>query len=234
VADLLGPYYMDALHPAESDVVDRHLRECADCRSAAGEVCDVIAALALLDDANEPAVARPARSTAERNLLGNRRPAGRTALPGPAGRPRSRQQRIALMRASLALAVLLFAGFGTLFVVDQLTGDDRRSLVTVAVTASEPGTGASATVFASETESGVHLQVTVSGLRDGNAYQLITVTLDGQAHDVSRWTGRSTVQDISADAPGTLADLSFVTISMVGGPPAVMVDLRGHGRPAPR
>jgi hypothetical protein len=56
VTDLLGPHYLDALTPAESDAVDRHLRGCAECRSAAEQVCEVVAALGLLleDDAAAP------------------------------------------------------------------------------------------------------------------------------------------------------------------------------------
>ncbi|MEU1358607.1 zf-HC2 domain-containing protein, partial [Micromonospora zamorensis] len=47
VTDLLGPHYMGVLDRADSDAVDRHLRDCAQCRVTAREVCDVVAALAL-------------------------------------------------------------------------------------------------------------------------------------------------------------------------------------------
>jgi len=236
VTGLLAPYYLCALEPAENDAVDRHLRDCAECRMSAREVCDVVAALALIDDDTElgsPRV-RPARSTRKRVRAGAGpvRPAGPVA---PAGRHRGRRRRIALTWAALALAVLLFAGFGTLSVVDWTTDEGPPGLVTVAVTGGRPGTGVSASVFASETDLGTQLRVTATGLRTGITYQLFVVTSAGRTHEVSRWTSRPVVQEISGLVPGRLADLAFVTISVVNGPPVVTVELHRPGTgPSPR
>ncbi|WP_422747614.1 zf-HC2 domain-containing protein [Micromonospora sp. WMMD1219] len=236
VTDLLGPHYMGALDPAESDAVDRHLRDCAQCRSAAREVCEVVAALALLSDdvAVEqvpPPVTRPAVPAARRGRSDASRPAGRrSGSAGPGRQPRTRRQQLALMRVGLALAVVLFVGFGTLFVLDRTTDEPGPEVVTVAATGSEPRTGATASVFASESDGSVLVRVTATGLRAGTRYELYAVTLDGQARKIAEWTGTDTVQESSGDLPVGLADLAFVTIRVVDGPPAVTVQLP---RPTP-
>ena len=232
VTDLLGPHYMGALEPADSDVVDRHLRDCAQCRAAAREVCDVVAALALLDDevAVEEAspVAGPAAPAPRRGRSAPVRPAGgRPVSTGPRRQPRPRRQRLALMRAGLALAVVLFVGFGALFVLGRGGDEPGPEVVTVAATGSEPRTGATASVFASETDGGVNVRVTVTGLSAGTSYRLYAVTLDGQAREIATWTSAGTVQEVSGDLPAALDELAFVTVSAVNGPPAVTVQLPG-------
>ncbi|MFJ6167497.1 zf-HC2 domain-containing protein [Micromonospora orduensis] len=239
VTDLLGPHYMGALDPADSDAVDRHLRDCAQCRVTAREVCDVVAALALLSDdvAVEEAspVTRPAAPAARRGGSGTVRPAGgRPVSAGPGRQPRPRRQRLALVRAGLALAVVLFVGFGALFVLDQVSDEAGPEVVTVAASGSEPRTGATASVFASETDSGVHVRVTVTGLRAGTGYQLYAVTLDGQTREIASWTSTETVQEVSGDLPVALSDLAFVTISVANGAPSVTVHLPRATSATPR
>ncbi|WP_433385963.1 zf-HC2 domain-containing protein [Micromonospora sp. KLBMP9576] len=239
VTDLLGPHYMGALDPADSDVVDRHLRDCAQCRAAAGEVCEVVAALALLTDdvavGEASPVARPAAPAPRRGRADAVRPAGGRSVPaGPGRQPRPRRQRLALMRAGLALAVVLFVGFGALFVMERASDEAGPEVVTVAATGSEPRTGATASVLASETDGGVRVRVTVTGLRAGTDYQLYAVTLDGQAREIAKWTGTDGVQEVSGDLPGALGDLAFVTVSAANGPPAVTVHLPRASPAAPR
>ncbi|WP_422747610.1 zf-HC2 domain-containing protein [Micromonospora sp. WMMD1219] len=50
VADLLALYHLDALDRRHGEQVGRHLESCRQCRAAATEVCQVLAALALLGD----------------------------------------------------------------------------------------------------------------------------------------------------------------------------------------
>ncbi|MBQ0982530.1 MULTISPECIES: zf-HC2 domain-containing protein [Micromonospora] len=239
VTDLLGPHYMGVLDRADSDAVDRHLRDCAQCRVTAREVCEVVAALALLSDdvAVEEAspVTRPAAPAARRGGSGSVRPAGgRPMSVGPGRQPRPRRQRLALVRAGLALAVVLFVGFGALFVLDQVSDEAGPEVVTVAASGSEPRTGAAASVFASETDSGVHVRVTVTGLRAGTGYQLYAVTLDGQTREIASWTSTDTVQEVSGDLPVALGDLVFVTISVANGAPSVTVHLPRATSTTPR
>ncbi|MFF0467398.1 zf-HC2 domain-containing protein [Micromonospora zamorensis] len=50
VADLLALYHLDALDRRSREQVGRHLQSCPPCRAAATEVCEALAALALLSD----------------------------------------------------------------------------------------------------------------------------------------------------------------------------------------
>ncbi|WP_328382021.1 zf-HC2 domain-containing protein [Micromonospora zamorensis] len=50
VADLLALYHLDALDRRSGEQVGRHLQSCPQCRAAATEVCETLAALALLSD----------------------------------------------------------------------------------------------------------------------------------------------------------------------------------------
>lgn len=50
VADLLALYHLDALDRRSAEQVGRHLQSCQQCRAAATEVCETLAALALLSD----------------------------------------------------------------------------------------------------------------------------------------------------------------------------------------
>ncbi|NYH41994.1 hypothetical protein HNR22_001721 [Micromonospora jinlongensis] len=53
VADLLALYHLDALDQRSGEQVGRHLQSCQQCRAAATEVCEALAALALLNDDRE-------------------------------------------------------------------------------------------------------------------------------------------------------------------------------------
>ncbi|MFG1605385.1 zf-HC2 domain-containing protein [Actinoplanes sp. NPDC049265] len=241
VTDLLGPHYMDALTPAESDAVDRHLRDCAECRSAAESVVEVVAALGLLleDDGAPSGAQKAAPSTPDVVRPGpvraaSVRPSGRTAPTGPARRTRSRRQRLALAKAGLALALVLVVGFGALTLLNRLTSDGGRAVVTVAATASAAAGGPSASVQASETGDGVHVKVAAAGLQLGTTYRLDAVTSDGTVHEVDQWSGAPTVQEVAGDLPVPFDQLAFVTISEVGGPPVLTVYLRGPGAATPR
>ncbi|MEU1362101.1 hypothetical protein ABZ356_19925, partial [Micromonospora zamorensis] len=180
-------------------------------------------------------VTRPAAPAARRGGSGTVRPAGgHPVSAGPGRQPRPRRQRLALVRAGLALAVVLFVGFGALFVLDQVSDEAGPEVVTVAASGSEPRTGATASVFASETDSGVHVRVTVTGLRAGTGYQLYAVTLDGQTREIASWTSTDTVQEVSGDLPVALGDLAFVTISVANGAPSVTVHLPRATSATPR
>ncbi|MCI4061376.1 hypothetical protein MRQ36_01810 [Micromonospora sp. R77] len=50
MADLLALYYLDALDRRSGEQVGHHLQSCQLCRTAATEVCETLAALALLSD----------------------------------------------------------------------------------------------------------------------------------------------------------------------------------------
>jgi anti-sigma-K factor RskA len=56
--DLLAPYALDALEPAERDAFERHLDECADCRAQLAELQEVTGALAFAESVEPPPALR--------------------------------------------------------------------------------------------------------------------------------------------------------------------------------
>jgi hypothetical protein len=241
---LLGLHYMDALEPAESDVIHQHLLACPECQAKADEVVDVVAALALLGtDETEPATPAPAaapvavptpphvatvRPGADR--AGRGRGSSRPSSGRGSSRPGERRpgRTANLVRAGSLLAlVLVLAGLG----LATLVGSPQATptpVVTAAAVATDGTTGASASVaVAGDGDDGVTVRATVSGLRDGVTYVLYAVTSDGTTREVTRWTGTTAVQDVTGGLAVRLGDLSFFAVSELGGGPVVTVYLPG-------
>jgi len=229
--ELLGLHYMDALDPAQSDVIHRHLEECSACRAQADEVIGTVAALALLgiDDVVPGTAATPPPAPAPaRGGTAPVRPSGRGGSTRP-GQPKGRSGRTGkLVRTGSLLAlVLVLAGLGLATLVRAPQGKPTP-VVTAAAVATDGTTGASASVMvSSEGDDGVTVRATVSGLRDGAAYVLYAVTSDSATGEVSRWTGTAAVQDVSGYLPVRIGDLSFFTVSLADGGPVVSVYLPG-------
>lgn len=83
--ELLGLHYLDALDPAESDVIHQHLEQCPACQAQADEVIDTVAALALLgtDDLEPSSTARPESAVRSESAAGLEFPArSETAVGG--------------------------------------------------------------------------------------------------------------------------------------------------------
>jgi len=228
--ELLGLHYMDALDPAQSDVIHRHLEECSACRAQADEVIDTVAALALLgiDDVVTGTAATPPPAPARapaRSGTGPVRPSGRGGSTRP-GQKKGRTGKL-LRAGSLLALVLVLAGLGLATLVRSPQGKPTP-VVTAAAVATDRTTGASASVMVtSEGDDGVIIRATVSGLREGTAYVLYAVTSDSATGEVSRWTGTAAVQDVSGFLPVRIGDLSFFTVSLADGGPVVSVYLPG-------
>ncbi|MFI7539814.1 zf-HC2 domain-containing protein [Actinoplanes sp. NPDC049599] len=236
--ELLGLHFMDALDPAESDVIHRHLEDCPACRARADEVIDTVAALALLGtddvDPGTPApVATPVAAAPARRPGGPVRPSGRagstrpsSSRPGEKARRSGRTGKL-LQAGSLLALVLVVAGLGLATLLRSPQGEPTP-VRTAAAVATDDTTGASASVaVASEGEDGVRIRATVSGLREGTAYVLHAVTSDSTTGEVVRWTGTSAVQEVSGYLPVRIGDLSFFTVSLADGGPVVSVYLPG-------
>ncbi|HWS32529.1 MAG TPA: hypothetical protein VN408_07275 [Actinoplanes sp.] len=237
---LLGLHYMDALDPAESDVIHQHLQACPECHARAEEIIDAVAALALLgtDDAvpgtPEPVaapIAAPVPVAPVRRGNAAVRPAGRTGSTRPgSARPGERTRRPGrigkILQASSLLALVLFvAGLGLTALLRSVQGE-TTSVRTASAEATDGTTGATASVtVSSQDDDSVTITATVTGLRDGTAYILHAVTSDSTTREVVRWTGTPTVQEVSGDLPVRIGDLSFFTVSVVDGGPVVSVYL---------
>jgi hypothetical protein len=234
--ELLGLHYMDALDPAQSDVIHRHLEECATCRAQADEVVEAVAALALLgtDDlvpgtaaTPPPAPARTPPPVPARGGTGPVRPSGRGGSTRPGDRRRTGRTGKLLQAGALLALVLVVAGLGLATLVRSPQGEPTPVLTAAAV-ATDDTTGASASVSVSDNGGdGVTIRATVSGLRAGTSYVLWAVTSDSATGEVARWTGTAAVQDVSGTLPVRIDDLSFFTVSLAGGGPVVSVYLPG-------
>jgi Putative zinc-finger len=237
--ELLGLHFLGELDPAHSDVIHQHLQGCATCRAGADEVVETLAALALLTGEDPPAADVAGHPLPAAVPAGPRRPGGGGG-GGPAGtgpgrrRPASRRLRLAQAAGLLAL-VLVVAGLGITALVRGPGEPGGRAIVTAAASATDRTSGAGASVLLTETEDGVGVRATVSGLPAGTAYVLYAVTSDGQTHPVSRWTSTAAVREVSGELDGVrLKSVSFFTVSPESGGVAVSVYLPGAaGAPAP-
>lgn len=238
--ELLGLHFMDALDPAESDVVHGHLQVCGACSALADEVCDTVAALALLgtDEAVVPSRTRPEpvaaaspsprRPTRSRPVDGPVQPVrrGGSTRPGPSRGRSSRARKLLQVGVLLAL-VLFLAGLGLTTLLGSPQGTSTP-MTTAAAVATDETTGASMSVIVSSDESdGSIITATVRGLRPGVPYILHAVASDGETREVTTWTGTPNVQTVSGWLPVRLVDLSFFTVSFVNGGPVVSVYLPG-------
>jgi anti-sigma factor RsiW len=228
--ETLGLHYMDALDPAESDTIHRHLEECPACQARAEEVIDTVAALALLgtdEVVDETPAPVQAPAPAPRSS-GPVRPAGRSdsTRPGTKSRRSGRTGKL-LQAGSLLALVLVVAGLGLATLLRSPQGEPTP-VVTAAAVATDDTTGASASVVVSgEGSDSVTIRATVSGLREGTAYVLYAVTSDSATGEVTSWTGTTAVQEVSGQLPVRIGDLSFFTVSEAGGGPVVSVYLPG-------
>jgi len=91
VTDLLALYHLDVLDRRRAEQAGRHLESCGDCRLAATEVCETLAALALLSDERDDLLNAY-------GALGAAKPPAfpaRFAPPEPPGEPGSIVRRVA-------------------------------------------------------------------------------------------------------------------------------------------
>jgi hypothetical protein len=222
----LALHYTEVLDPAESDLIHRHLLGCEACQAKADEVVETLAALALLDDADD--VDTLAVSTAglvREHVTGSAGPAGRTARPAgrsdtprPAsGRTRSRRRRL-LHTAMLLALVLMVAGLGLAALLRPSGGEENPTPVSASITATDGLSGAGASITVVDVAAGgATVRATVNGLHAGTGYVLTAVDVDGNTHEVTRWTGSAQVADVSGNVPASAARLSFFTVATGNG-----------------
>ncbi|MFI5934069.1 zf-HC2 domain-containing protein [Actinoplanes sp. NPDC051494] len=221
VAVLLGPYYADRLGPDDNRRVEEHLPHCAACQAHAGEVCEALAAIALLPAADRDRL-RAGVPTRTVTSARRHRPARWTA----------HRVRALVQNALVAAAVLMSGGLVLSVLID---GDppeaaERPVPVAATVSASDRSTGASISLLLTSSPAGATLKATVSGLVPATGYRMYAVTTDGAAIPVVSWTGDGVVQDVSGDVRATPASLSFVTVVRADGGTLVSVTLAATPR----
>jgi len=241
--DLIGGYVLDALEPAERELVSRHLETCEPCAREHAELAALPALLDVADSADAVALRPPARL--EEAVLDGfaREHRGGAAVGGPPERdraeatpPRRRGLRPGLRPRWLAPALAAAACAAVAaFAIVSFTGDDgtdpgptaagQARVYRVGLTGAGPAPAAAgeAKLYPGETGTGVHLAV--SGL-------------DPAAYDYELWCVRDDGWKISAgtfrvDARGK-ADVSLTTAAKPNEYDSLSIQARPRGSDASR
>ncbi|MFJ9611419.1 anti-sigma factor family protein [Kitasatospora sp. NPDC101176] len=177
----VGAYVLDLLEPAERAAFERHLATCPQC-------AEQVARLGFV----EPLLAEYAASATAAGLD----PAGPAPHPGPelldrlvaevvAGRRRGRVRRLVL---ALAAAVLVATGPAVTAAV--LTAGSTPAVVAVAeqFSATDPGTGARATVGVDAMPWGSQVSLQLSGVHGPLTCRLVAVSHTGERQTVTTWS----------------------------------------------
>ena len=187
----LGVYVLGAIDPAERALVDAHLVTCRDCRD---ELAGLAGLPALLARVNPDEISRiTSDDTVRANTGADDRPPGEligTVLDLAAARRRRTRWRFAAAAAAVvAIAGGLFGGLSSITTT-------RTVAIPVSpggthwdtVEATNPVTGASASVAYSHEMWGDAFEVLVDRIPVGTTCQLIVVHPDGTRTPVAQWT----------------------------------------------
>lgn len=189
----LGAYVLDALEPAETEDVRRHLETCEACRDTVrdlGWIPDVLATVPLhsLADAEQPVLLD--------RLL---------ASAASERRHRVGRRRFVLAAAAFAVAV---AGGASLPLF-------QHSPPVSTVRGTDSGTGVTAEVSMTGRGEGTELGLRLSGVRPGERCSLVARATDGRTETAATWvatyTGTADVSGTTAIARNRLDALEVVT-----------------------
>jgi anti-sigma factor RsiW len=246
----LGLYLLGALSGEEREAVERHLAGCLPCCVEANELGAAVDALALLpqrdvheliaecgideSDAAVPARVGPVVSRGART--GRTARLRRAALRRSVGEPHAPVKRWAGSRrrawtiGACVLAVVLTAGVALGFALASGSDGGRQPAgITLAATATaaDRASGATLSVFVTGDERHTDIRAVVSGLQDGQSYQLFVVTSRGRTIVVSQWPGSNRVREITGWVQAPADTLVFFTVATLGGSPVVSAYLSG-------
>ena len=175
----LGMYLLGGVHGEDRAAIEDHLARCAGCLREADVLGSAVEALAALDaeDAAEFLAGREVVPEAPPRAGSPIRPPPARAVghpvpePDAAGDRRSRRRRRAHHRHDVGFAL----GRG------RDAGDTGHTAAAAAVATADHTTGATLSVILASTQARTAtVHATVTGLHDGERYQLIVVTVDGR------------------------------------------------------
>jgi anti-sigma factor RsiW len=234
VIPALGLYLLGALRDTEVAAVEDHLFHCPRCLREADALGPAVEALTLMqaDEALEllPETAPPpVPSKAAPHSPADRRPPNR---PDPRASRHRRRALIAI--GGLASVVVLTIGMALGLALGHGGGGAAGGTptgISMAAAAADNTTGATlSVVVTAAVDGGTTVHATVSGLRDGERYELVAVTVDGTTSVVSVWLGATGARDLADDIPVAPTQLAFFAIARGDGTPVVSAYLP---RPTP-
>lgn len=237
----LGVFVLGLLPPAEEQAVAAHVAECARCRDEADQLREVRALLDRLDESSiaqlrevpvesapvpgpRPQAAAPPESDRAHHrpprasgLSGPPRPPGSAGPPkppgpsGPSGPPkrpaRWRAPRSRVVLAALVVTLAVGVGLGS-WLANRAPVDIR-----LAGTQSDSQTGVSVSVTVVPAPAGAHVDATVRGLVEGEAYRLYAVGDRGDSQVAAAWVAASPVEGVAGDITIPTNRLTAVTLT---------------------
>ncbi|MCY1141587.1 anti-sigma factor [Actinoplanes sp. Pm04-4] len=213
VHSLIGAYALDAIDDLERAAVDRHLRDCHDCRAEIAELREVAARLA---DGAWSVPPPQLRETVMAGIANTRQlppePAARPSATGP-----SRRMRLIAAAAALVAA----AGTGSVVYAVQDHRVDQQRQLTEAAQASEARTRAvlaapDLVVREQPLTSGGRVTVASSRLRDAGVIMLAASDAPADGRVYQLWT----IRGGTPSSAGALHEGQSVIVQIVDGLPS--------------
>ncbi|HKS98412.1 MAG TPA: hypothetical protein VJT31_02690 [Rugosimonospora sp.] len=227
-------YLLGGVHGEDRAAVEDHLVHCAWCLREADLLGPAVEALAALDPEDA------ARLLAGRDVASDAPPArprrSERRRPDP-WVPRYRH-RMLLAVAAIGLVVVLTTGtaLGIALGRGGDAGGTGRAGAAVAVATTDRTAGATLSVIVTSTQTRTAtVHATVTGLHDGERYQLIAVTVDGVPIPVTDWRGTAGTRDLTEDIPAAASTLAFFAVARADGTSVVSAYLPqpAHSWPYP-
>lgn len=229
VLDRLAEYFSGSLPAADEPVVDGHLVRCEECRHEYDELGEVALILALKARDMPPharaalvaraprprsphtGATRPGSHRAGGSGPGNRGPGDSwPGSSGPGGTPRRRLRVIAGYVAVLAVGALF--GIGGVLIANRPTSPPLRT----AGETQDPAANQLTVAVVARADGGTDIRAAAVGLRPGQEFLLVAVTVDGTGFLAARGIAGGGVEPITDIVPVAPAQVAFVVLSESG------------------
>lgn len=215
---LLGGYLLGGLDEADTDRLDEHLRDCADCRAELDRLAPVPEMLQSLPDARQlsggaPLAVSPTARPSPQNIEG---------LLSRMRAEKTKQTRVARARWLVAAAVVMIAaaaiGYGIFANGRVQPGTVPEALPSVTVVTSQfeaaPGSGMTGSAVLTPKQWGVAVALDVSRMTGQGPFLCLVRTKDGGTEQAAAWGDTANgVAEVSGASSVKIADVDAVLIT---------------------